>query len=712
MKKVTLTPEDVINPGSLFLFLRAHFFGMNGLIRALLVLNVIGLVGIWATNSDATENRAELLLVPMGADTGETEASVKPEQAPILSTRINSRVTGHIVRTTVIQTFSNPTQNWMEGMYYFPLPDDASVDRMTLKIGERVISSEIQEKSQAVKTYTKAAAAGKVSALLTQYRPNMFSTRVANMEPGGTLDVEISFQSVAAQNGTNFSWRMPQAITPRFDPTAAGLRHQVRAEGVDIAGPADEENSGSNLPQLEDYSDEGGRNVTSFDIVMRRADQLSALKSPSHQIRTTDLEGGDLRIELAKGGLPADRDFVLSWTFAQGAAMKPILFQETVGDATYTLGFVLPPVRSEEQPVKPRDVTFVVDVSGSMHGTSLEQAKEALETALDLLTDQDRFEIIVFNDAYFRLFEKSLPANPENIVLARKFIARLSADNGTNMYPALKSALSDPSFDGYQKQILFLTDGAVSNEAEMFELVSETLGDARLFTVGVGSAPNGWFMRKAAEFGKGVHIQISDIGTARSELEALFRDMANPTARNINIQLSPGADIYPKIFPDLYGERPLIFAAREEILSEEGTLTAETAKDEPLTFPLSGEKKQTGQEIAKLWASKKVEGLMDARARGMDGDIVRTAVLDVALTHQIMSPYTSFVAVDKTPVRVKEDFLQKMKVSGNMPAGTSWKKIHGPKTATAMELYALTGMAALLLSMLLLFRAWRKEARL
>ncbi len=713
MKVVNAVVDEGINPGTVLRFLQKHFFGVNGLIRALLVLNVVGLVGIWASSVVAEESRSELLLVPMTAasetKTGEAR-DIKPVAAPILSTRISSTITGHIVRTTVTQTFSNPTGNWMEGMYYFPLPDDSSVDRMHLKIGERIIISEIQEKEQAQKTYTKAAAEGKVSALLTQYRPNVFSTRVANIEPGGSIDVEISFQGLAAQDGASFTWRMPQAITPRFDPSMNRLKHLTRLDPQQNG--TQNPNSGEGLPKEENYHPEGGQNMTAFEIVVRRADQLASLESASHAIVKTDLPGNDVRLQLKDGHAPADRDFILSWTFEQTPGLKPVLFREQVGDAVYTLGFLLPPVDEEKLPALPRDVTFIVDVSGSMHGTSMEQAKEAMLTALDLLKPEDLFEIIVFNDQYFRLFEKSLPASRNNLDLARKFVGRLKADNGTVMFPALDSALSDPVQEGYQRQVLFLTDGAVTNEAEMFKLVSDKLGQARLFTVGVGSAPNGWFMRKAAEFGKGIHIQIFDIHKAKTELEALFRDMARPALQDINVHLAADADIYPKIIPDLFGQRPLIFAAREQGSTDDARVLAKNAEGQVVEFGLAGgEQLSSGQGISKLWASKKVEGLMDAGARGMDADIVRTAVLDVALAHQIMSPYTSFVAVDKTPVRVKEDFLQKMKATGNMPAGTSWKKIHGPQTASPMALYALTGMGFLLLSMMVLAYRWRKEVR-
>jgi len=701
MKQAYYESEIGDHPEGEFRLLKSYFTGFKGLLRALVALNVIGLLGVGVTVARAAET-SELLMVPMVKSERaiETETRPKPVKAEILSTRINSTITGHIIRTTVIQTFQNPTKDWMEGVYYFPLPDDASVDQMTLTIGERRIISEIKEKEEARKTYIKAAAEGKVAGLLTQYRPNMFSTRVANIEPGTAIGVEFSFQSLAGQDGGRFTWVMPQAITPRFTP----LPSEGAAQTVNL--PTGSQGSKAFPPETA-YDPEGGKNLTEFLIEVRQADRFSSVSSPSHEIIDERDEQNNASIRLAKGRFPADRDFILNWELAQSESIEPVLFQEVIAEELFTLGYLVPPKADTDIPALPRDVTFILDVSGSMHGESLDQAKAALSTALDLLTPQDRFDIIIFSNEYQRLFGNSRMANPSIIRQAKSFVGGLKADGGTYMYPALENALLDIPAEGAQRQVLFLTDGAVGNEEEMFRLVNDKLGNARLFTVGVGSAPNGWFMRKAAEFGRGTHLQISDLSMARQELETLFRDMARPTLQNVSITGSGQADIYPRQSPDLFGQRPLVFSAKTLISDGPLQISGEIIGGQKLDFDLPETEAPEGTDLAKLWAAKKIEGLSDAKARGMDPEIVREASLQVALKHQILSPYTSFVAVDKTPVRVQQELMRKMVAKSNMPAGLSWKKVHGPQTATAMELYLLAG--GILISFALFFLWFRSK---
>ncbi len=252
------------------------------------------------------------------------------------------------------------------------------------------------------------------------------------------------------------------------------------------------------------------------------------------------------------------------------------------------------------------------------------------------------------------------------------------------MYPALESALSDGSDSDMLRQILFLTDGAVSDEKVMFDLVNSRLEQARLFTVGLGNAPNSWFMRKAAEFGRGIHIQVDNLETAQAQLELLFNDMSQPWARDVELTTSTQAEIYPKRFPDLFGSRPIIFTLKQSTDLPLGEVSATLPENSQWSTLLETKTMSQDPAISKFWARQKVDSLMDARSQGMSEDIIRAGIIKTALAHNIMSPYTSFVAVDKTPARVQEDFLKKVRLQGNIAAGSSWTKIYGPKTASPL----------------------------
>lgn len=571
------------------------FIGWRGLIRLLVFFNILGLFGLLAGTSHSAGSLSELLLAPISTFAGEKSGDpAKPITAPLLATNIQTTITGHIVRTTVIQTFSNPSGEWMEGVYYFPLPDDAAVDHMMLKIGERKIVSQIQEKQQARQTYLKAAAEGKVSALLTQYRPNVFSTRVANIEPNGQVSVEISFQALASQNGAEFTWRMPQAITPRYTPQEITNTAENMVQKASLSDTPDRQ-----FPVEDAYDPSGNANPSGFDIRVRQTSVDMQIESPSHQIIA--MKGSDeTRISLKDGIVPADRDFVLKWRFAQSDVPTFLLFEEKRDTDIYSLGLLVPPAVQNQNFVISRDITFIIDVSGSMHGTAIEQGKEALKTALHLLRPGDFFDIIAFNDQFVRLFSRSEPVSENSIAIAKKFVAQLQADNGTEMYPALESALLDRHMQGVQRQILFLTDGAVGNEQQMFELVNQRLGDARLFTVGLGSAPNGWFMRKAAEFGRGIHVEIDDLDTAQTELEKLFHDMTAPTLEKIDVKLGSSSDIYPKIMPDLFGQRSLVFVAHTQSNQAGASIEAKIPFGTNINIPFENARVSSNAGIAKL----------------------------------------------------------------------------------------------------------------
>lgn len=642
----------------------------------------------------AKEKLAGLAMLPMETDqpapTAIKPGIPNPINAILLESKIDTVITGLITRTRVLQTFVNESNQWMEGVYRFPLPDAAFVDRMRLKIGERVIVSQIKEKKQARDMYRRAAAAGKRAALLDQIRPNMFTTRIANIEPGGTIAVEITFQSLAGRDGAGFTWRMPQAITPRYRSP------YLRAD--DTENPP--------LGTEREIAKPGGANPTAFRILIKNSTDLQSLSSPTHDIDIKAAAQNDSWITLANGEESADRDFVLRWQFAAQSSLKPYLFKETRSGEDYILGIIQPPAYGAQSIEQPRNVTFIIDVSGSMEGIAMEQARIALLHALSLLRPEDRFDIIAFNNITRRLFGQPASASERNLAIATEFVRALDANGGTEMYPALASALSDSTDDDHLRQILFLTDGAVSNERAMFDLVRRNLNGARLFTVGLGNAPNGWFMRKAAEVGHGIHIQVDNLQTAKTQLEALFQDMSRPWAQDIKLTATAEADIYPKKFADLFGARPIIFALRQPAGNDVGEMTARLPGGKTWHEKLVLENASQDPAISKFWARRKVEALLDTADQGTDRARVRDAVLKVALSHQILSPYTSFVAVDKTPVRPKEMLQQRPPRMQKARAATAWQALHGPKTATPLYWHLLWGSVILLLA-LVIFR-WRR----
>ena len=402
-----------------------------------------------------------------------------------------------------------------------------------------------------------------------------------------------------------------------------------------------------------------------------------------------------------------DHDFELVWRPLPATAPRAMVFTETIGGQPHYLLMVVPPGSGAEAGGHmPREMIFIIDTSGSMHGISIEQAKQALLRALDTLRQGDRFNVVEFNSHTNPLFPASVPATVSNVGNAQNFVRQLKANGGTEMYPALQFSLRTPPQDGSLRQIIFITDGAVGNEEGLFQLIEQQLDGARLFTVGIGSAPNGWFMRKAAEAGRGTFTIISALHEVGEKMDRLFRKLEHQQVTNIDIQWPSGTIIggYPAVVPDLYLGEPVTVKARAATAFWPGDTVRVTGDSIGGTWfsDLSLDDQHQSPGIAALWARARIANLLDRQRRGANADETRDAIVQTALMHHLVSKYTSLVAVDKTPARPAGDPLSSEQVPNLMPYGQSSTAIFGfPATATDAPALRLTGL--LLIAAALLF---------
>jgi Ca-activated chloride channel family protein len=363
----------------------------------------------------------------------------------------------------------------------------------------------------------------------------------------------------------------------------------------------------------------------------------------------------------------------------------------------------------------PREMIFIVDTSGSMHGVSIEQARQALLRAIDGLQPGDRFNVIEFNSYPNALFNVSVAADSANVTAAKNFVGRLQATGGTEMRSALQHALRTPPSESYLRQVIFITDGAVGNEEGLFELIADRLGSARLFTVGIGSAPNSWFMRKAAETGRGTFTTISALHEVGEKMDRLFRKLEHPQVTNIDLQWPGGTlvETYPAVVPDLYLGEPVsvrVKASGEFRPGDNIRITGDSfggAWSTDLSLNVNTE----SAGVAALWARARIADLLDKQRRGADAEETRAAIVETALAHHLVSKHTSLVAVDKTPVRLAGDPLKKEQVPNLMAHGQSSRAIFGfPATATDGPALRKGGLLTLLAAMLILaMSAWQSR---
>ena len=627
--------------------------------------------------------------------------------APLLATDVHVDIAGIVARTRVTQRFVNPGPDWREGVYVFPLPESAAVDHLELRIGDRRIQGQIRERAQARQQYEQAKQQGRKAALVEQERPNLFTTSVAPIGPNEEVVVQIEYQQSLRYDSGSFSLRFPMAITPRYNP---GTPLESASQGSGWAQDTDRVPDASRITPPVVPPSLGKVLPVTLTVSLDAGFPLAKLHSRHHAVKVDESVDGRYAVTL-DGPVPADRDFVLEWTPEIGRAPGAVVFTEPIDGRAYALVMLVPSAPDVAAPRVPREATYIIDTSGSMAGTSIVQAKAALLYALDRLAPGDRFNVIEFNSRARALFDVPMPVDPATLGRARSFVSALKADGGTEMREALALALRPARAEGFVRQVVFLTDGAVGNESELFALIRERLDDRRLFTVGIGSAPNSHFMTKAAQFGRGTFTYIGDTREVQDKMGALFRKLESPVLTDIEIDWPGTVEAWPRQVPDLYAGEPIVVSAALSSLDSAIALRGRHGgKPWSATLPLAGN--GTAGGIGVLWARAKIDALSDAQVAGANADDIRSEIVRVALAHHLVSKHTSLVAVDVTPTAPPGVDLKTSAVPVNLPHGQSFEAIFGglPQTATPATRDLLIATIALLMALLLLACAPRRGA--
>lgn len=652
-------------------------------------------------------------------------------EAAQLNTDVAMKVTGMINRVTVKQSFSNTTDNWQEGIYVFPLPENAAVDQLRLKIGERIIEGQIKEKQTAKKIYTQAKKQGKQAALTEQERPNIFTTSVANIAPHETIIVEIEYQQIVHYDNGVFSLRFPMVVGTRYIPGTPLIKdqHIDRFSGTGWAVNTDQVPDASRITPPVLSPDSKRKNKVSIKIDLDAGLALEKIDSPYHAIEVNKKHdqyqiklkqdaymdvGGRVESGTETGTTLANRDFELVWKPVPAVAPKAALFTEEKEGETYAMIMMVPPETQQAQSL-PREIIYVIDTSGSMGGQSIIQARAALELALTKLKPGDKFNVIQFNSFTSKLFNNSQPFNQQTLGQASRYVRSLEANGGTEMASALNAALNNQSNNDYLRQIIFLTDGSIGNEQALFEIIKNKLGNSRLFTIGIGSAPNSHFMQRAANFGRGTHTYIGKLEEVQTRMQALFEKIENPVLKDIAIdwtETKTDMEIWPQKITDLYKGEPLLITAKTKHQLGEIKITGQIAgQNWSSNLKLNGGQSREG--ISSLWARKKIAALMQQK-RDAEFESIKQTIIEAALEHHLVSKYTSLVAVDVTPVRPKEEQLDSHAIPTHLPAGWDHSKVFEqsfPATATDARLNFLIGLMLMLFSAVFYYMAYRMAHR-
>ncbi len=574
-------------------------------------------------------------------------------ECPLKHTDVKAQVSGFLSRVTVTQEFENSFPNKIEAVYKFPLPDAAAVDDMTMVIGERVIKGKILRREEAQAIYTAARQEGRIASLLNQEQANIFTQQVANILPGQSIRITISYVETLQYEDGAYEWSFPMVVAPRYVSAAP-----ADANPQTDASPT----SPTNAP----VETRGGHDI-SLEIDLDAGVPIVAINSQTHETEVQQLNEKRAIVRLKDRATVPNKDFLLTYRVAGDNINDAVLTHRSERGGFFTL-ILQPPQRVAVESVTPKELVFVLDTSGSMSGFPIEKAKETMNLALSTLNPHDTFNLITFAGDTAVLFSEPVPATRQNLEKAKKFLASQEGNGGTEMMKAIKAALDPSDSQQHVRIACFLTDGQVDNEAEIIAEVQKH-PNARVFAMGFGPAPNRSLLDRMSQYGRGEVNYISEVGNTSAVARVFSDRVRSPLLTDISIEWSdlPVTEIYPKRIPDLFSARPLVVSGRYT-KGGKGSIWLKgkmAGQDFVREIPVELPETETDHDVlASLWARRRIDDLVGDEIANAENkpvqDQVREEITKLGLEFKLMTQYTSFVAIDdvvftgpEEPVRVE-----------------------------------------------------------
>lgn len=592
------------------------------------------------------------------------------EALPLLSTTAEVNIVGYIADVRITQRYKNTGEKPIEAIYVFPGSTQSAVYDMQMRLGERVIKAVIQEKTKARKTYEKAKKEGRSASLLTQHRPNVFQMNVANILPGDTIEVELAYTEVLRSEAGLYSFVYPTVVGPRYGGELLATTQSTSW----IENP---------------YLLEGQPPAYLFDlkIQINAGIPIQKLSCPSHSIHTQFQGKSQVGIQLdAKEKTGGDRDFILEYQLAGEQIQDGLLMWEGE-EENFFLSMIQPPKAPQQKDLVPREYIFLLDVSGSMAGHPLDLAKGVLIDLFKTLSAKDYFNIVFFEGGSQLLSEVSVPATPANLELAKKIIAGRKGGGRTEMLSAIQQAMTIPKMEGTSRSFAIVTDGYISVEEEVFSYIQQNLGKANFFALGIGSSVNRHLLEGIA------HMAMSEsfIASRHEDSEHIAKKFGqyiqSPVLTDIKVDFEglETYDVIPKQIPDLLGERPImVFGKYRGKAKGCIKITGQQAQQNyQRAININSDAVQASNSaLPFLWARHKIKGLADFGHTFGEDEAHTQAITKLGLDYNLLTQYTSFVAVDTT-IRRKSGSVKSVKQPLPLPKGVPNTAIGSPQLSSA-----------------------------
>ena len=617
---------------------------------------------------------------------------------PLKSTQVEVQISGVIANVTVTQHYKNEGTRAIEARYVFPGSTKAAVYGMNVRLADRLITANIREKNQAKIEYDSAKKEGKTAALLEQHLPNVFEMNVANIMPGDDVKVELRYTELLVPQSGNYQFVFPTVVGPRYNSPQS-----AQAQAPWVSQP---------------YLTAGQASSAAFDIKLKLATPIGIkeVRSSSHSIDVK--KDGDERASVAlrpKDKPVNNRDFILDYRLAGDRIESGVMLYQSQGE-NFFLAMLEPPKQVAAAAINPRDYIFVVDISGSMHGFPLETSKVLLRELIGNLRPSDTFNVLLFSGSNRFLSPKSVPATQANIEQAIRTINEMGGGGSTELIPALKRVYAEPKAADVSRTVVVVTDGYVTVEREAFELVRRNLSQANLFSFGIGSSVNRHLMEGLARAGMGEPFIITQPLEAKAQAERFRKMIESPVLTSVKLRFEglDAYDIEPAQLPDVLGERPVVVFGKWRGKADEATGKV-VIEGHSATGPyrnmqhVNTQVASNAAALRYLWARHRIASLSDQEALD-GGDAQRERITELGLQYNLLTQYTSFLAVDKVVRNAAPLDAATVNQPSPLPEGVSNLAIGAEVPGTPEP--ATWGAALVLLSVLALLARRQRQGRL
>ncbi|HKP84961.1 MAG TPA: VIT and VWA domain-containing protein [Blastocatellia bacterium] len=659
------------------------------LLSALCIVGYITLAKVARTRGTIFSAAASGSITQGSLQVLDPEKGTVAAECPLKHTDVKAEVSGFLSRVVVTQEFENPFKDKIEAVYTFPLPQNAAVDDMTMRVGDRTVRGRIKRREEARAVYEAARRAGNVASLLDQERPNIFTQSVANIMPGEKVTVTISYVETLKYEDGSYEFVFPMVVGPRYIP-GAPTGKQSGGWSPDTTQVPD---ASRITPPVAAKGTRAGHDI-SIEVALDAGVTIDNFKSTNHDIDSEKLTDHSAFVRLKNKAEIPNKDFILKFDVAGRKIEDAVLTHRAprgdTGDGFFTM-ILQPPERVAVEDVMPKEIVFVIDTSGSMMGFPIEKAKESMKLALDGLYPQDTFNLITFAGDTHILFPQPVPATRDNLRKAQDFLASRSGGGGTEMMKAIRAALDPSDAQARIRIVCFMTDGYVGNDMEIISEVQKH-SNARVFSFGIGQSVNRFLLDKMAEQGRGEveYVSLNDDGSAAAR--RFHERIRNPLLTDISIDWSglPVTDIYPKLIPDLFSAKPVVIRGRytsgaKGVIKLKGKAAGrDFVREIAVELPDSEPRRDV---LATLWARTRIDDLMSQDYGGIQSgnarEDVKEAITQIGLNYRLMTQFTSFVAVEEMTV-TDGGQPRKVEVPVEMPEGVSHEGVFGNDKQAAL----------------------------